>query len=646
MSRRLFTFSGECTLQRNGIEVALKNNKSKTKTFRLTTTQTQADAVVLENTCHVDILVGNSEEILHSCKLEHIRKLHSNFIQEGRITLQVAEPTDTDMKKNHLPSDISLKDAIKTERFLFIMIKGVAPDQLKPFCQLLSQIKSRKAAANPSTNPNANKTAPQALPGQKPNVNAQRVSMVRTNSINSNSNSNDVMAIEKEDSNQRLLRKSSTTDNENSRFKVNRGIMSEISKGDVNGPLKRKYEGPGRFGAMEIEMKTQKVKVTPRLKKSLLEYLNDNVVAYVLKFLTPKEYINQKLVCKSFYKLINSSKNVLDFRRRGDIPASVIIKYLNSCVNIEKLHMGPSKHLTQRQFLEDVHLHLPRIKLIDMTYFNNMSDKMAMKIYRTCKSVQTLKFGYYSNVTDTVIETLPSYLDKVKGLYFKCPNKNNNLMKRDNITDICFAKFLGKYNKLETLSIFMIGPNFLGKALANPLANLTTLKFENIMLPKDEDLSLISNLKHCVNLETLKIGNIRVGQWDLVLLPREKTEIFGAIFRATPKLKSIKFGQFTGNDLVKEIGEQVPTLKKLVVYSESLDDEGLAHVLKRAELLSHLDISRCVRINGFCLEELVSQEFRRLVVSFEDYRCKCTHAILLQKGLLGQTLLVNVKHRK
>lgn len=639
MARRLFTFSGECTLQRNGIEVLLKNNKAKTKTFRLTTTQAQND-VVLENSCQLDILVGNSEDLLHSCKLEHIRKLHSSFIQEGRITLQVSEATDTDMKKNHIPSDISLKEAVKAERFLFIMIKGVSPEQLKSFCKVLSEIKMRKNTANSNPNSNPDKSGTQAQPGLKPNANGQRVSTVRTVS-----NPTDAMGSDKEDSSKRLLRKSSITESENSRFKVNRGIMAEISKSEVNGPLKRKYEPLGKVEEMKLDMNTKKVKVTMKLQKSILEYLNDNVIAYILKFLTPKEFINQKLVCKSFYKLINSLKSFLDFRGKGDIPSSVIIKYLNSCVNVEKLYMGPSKHLNQRQFLEEVHLNLPRIKLIDLTSYPNLTDKMVMKIYRTCKSVQTLKFGYYSNVTDTVIETLPSYLENVKGLYFKCPNKNNTL-KRDQITDTCMAKFLGKYNKLETLSIFIIGANFLNKALVNPLANLTTLKFENIMLAKDEDLASISNLKQCTSLEHLKIGNIRVGQWDLTVLPREKTEIFGAIFKATPKLKSLKFGQFAGNDLVKKIGEEVPALRKLVVSSDLLDDEGLTWVLKRAEHLSHLDISRCPRINGFCLEELYSQEFRRLIVSFEDYRCKCTHAILLEKGLLGQTTLVNVNKRR
>lgn len=41
MIRKLTQFSGECTLQRNGVDVMMKNSKARLKTFRIMTSATE-----------------------------------------------------------------------------------------------------------------------------------------------------------------------------------------------------------------------------------------------------------------------------------------------------------------------------------------------------------------------------------------------------------------------------------------------------------------------------------------------------------------------------------------------------------------------------------------------------------------------------
>jgi len=640
MFRQLFSFSGECTLQRNGIEVPMKNNKAKNKTFKLGTNSANEEQPT-ELTSFLNIFIGNTEEKLHGFRLDKLVRLHSAFIQEGKITLQVVEQVESENKKSYVSSDVSLKDAIKTEKYLFIMIKGVAADILKPFCKMLSEIKSRKNAPPTTTAMNNSQTS---LKSNSNSMRPEQVQQVKKTVVGVNA-----MTIKENTSTTepaRIVRKV-TMENNNTKFKVNRNILNDLPKSNIANPLKRnlntiRRDTGGNFLMEDIDLTLKKVKITYKLTKSILKYLPEAVLAYILKFLTPKEYIDTKLVCKDFYSFINGLRTRLDFRGKGDVPPSIIIKYINNSPNIEKLWMGQSKLLIQRHFLEEIQFHTPRLKFVDFTMYNNYSDKMALKVYRQCKSLQTIKMGYYSQITDSVLETLHSYLENVKHIYLKCPNKNH-IEKKEKLTDTCFAKFLNNYSKLQTLSLYIVGANFFTKSFQKEIPNLTTLKLEHIVFTKEEDLQTISNLKQCVNLEFLKIGNIRLGQFDLQNFPKERAVFLGSAFRALPKLHTLKLGQFTGNHVVQQIALHVKGLVKFVVSSDSLDDDGLTELLKVAVHLSHLDVSRCRMIGGHCLENLISQEFRKLIVSFDEYRCRCVDQLLIQMQLRGQVNFINIK---
>jgi len=622
MFRILTSFTGECTLQRNGIEVALKNNRGKTKTFRLGTSQS-TEQLPSDSTTYLNIMIGNTEELLYGFPVAKIRKLHSSFLKEGKITLQISDTPDEN-KKTHIPSDISLKEAISNERFLFVMINNVAPEILHSFCKLLAEIKARRDA--PKLNSQGSQSSQNAT---KPSINSQ----------NSQKGPG-----EKETSLTKVIRKS-TQENDNTKFKVNRGILGEISKNQTSTSLKRNHSNmkkESQLNERDINLSTKKVK----LPQSILKVIPAGVLQEIFKYLKPKELINLKLISKEFYKFVIQMKSKLDFRGKGDVPSYLIIKYLNNCPNIEKLFMGPSKFLSQKKFLDEVRFSFNNLKFVDLSWFNTLTDKMVQKIFINCKTIQTFKFAYYSQITDTVIATLPTYLPgNVKEIYFKSSNKDNHEMK-ENLTDTRFGQFISTYTNLRKFSLHTCSSVFFVKAFANELQNLIVLKFNHILLLKEEDLDLVHNIRKCTGLEFLKIGNIRLPKRDIINLPKEKAEKFKETFQALTKLKTLKIGQFTGNFLLKEIADNVPGLTKLVLNSDTLDDEGLSLVLKKAMFLYHLDISRCRMINGHALENIISRSLKRIIVNFDDYRCRCTQQALLNQGLLGQSMVINVQKRK
>ena len=519
--KTLCNFTCECTLQRNGVEVPLKSNKSKTKTFRLLSYQDPSQALT-ESNFEVAILVGNSDEVLYKTKCDKIKKLHSAFIQEGRITLEVAEDAPTSAHKNHLPSDVSLKENFKVEKTLMIMIKGTQAEILKNFCRHLADIKKKK---DPSST------------GMDIENKAEGLSQGLRGSQNSNSKPpTPISQTPKTPSTPVFNRMDSSS------YKVNRNALNSIYKEQTpSSQLKRRFDSVKKEGGVtsEIELSQKKFRLTI---KNPFKLLPDAVIIHIMKFLTPKEYINQKLVSKNFYQVISNAKTRLDFRGKGDIPHQIIIKYLNSCHNLEKIFLGQSKHLIQKHFLEDIKCEFTNLRLIDFSSYMNLTDKAIMKFYRTCKTLETIKLGYYSGITDAAIDTIPSFLENVTGLYLKCSNKLNHTRK-DKITDTCLAKFLKRYDRLQHFSIYLVGPIFLYKAFESTLINLKTLKIDHLILNKSADLILLENLSKCENLEFLKIGNIIVENAGAVLTSND-AEVFQHFLSRMPNLRSIKFGDF------------------------------------------------------------------------------------------------------
>src|SRR5690348_14546508 len=128
-----FTFTCECTLERNGVEVAMKNSKAKTKTIKLGPF-TDSSQEAPETVYYVSIFIGNSEECLYRTRVEGITKIQNRFINEGKLTLEIAEEVNPLSQRVHVSSDVNLKDIIRPQKMLLVMIKKAQPDVLKSFC--------------------------------------------------------------------------------------------------------------------------------------------------------------------------------------------------------------------------------------------------------------------------------------------------------------------------------------------------------------------------------------------------------------------------------------------------------------------------------------------------------------------------------
>jgi hypothetical protein len=128
-----------------------------------------------------------------------------------------------------------------------------------------------------------------------------------------------------------------------------------------------------------------------------------------------------------------------------------------------------------------------------------MSDKSIQKFYISCKTLEVVKLGYYSLITDKSIETISTYIRNLKGFYLKCQNKLNN-EKKDKITDTAISKLLHENPNLEEVSFYITGSTFFTKAFDQEYPKLRKLKLDFIHLSKPEDLALLEGIGSCKNL--------------------------------------------------------------------------------------------------------------------------------------------------
>jgi hypothetical protein len=73
----------------------------------------------------------------------------------------------------------------------------------------------------------------------------------------------------------------------------------------------------------------------------------------------------------------------------------------------------------------------------------------------------------------------------------------------------------------------------------------------------------------------LKIGSIRFNKFEAILSTKE-SELFKNFLRNLENLQTIKFGAFTNNHILMHISNLTPDLGKLVLGTDSIDDDGLS----------------------------------------------------------------------
>lgn len=621
-------FTGEVVIQRNSEDILPKQSRTRSKTLKIMQVPENPLKPDENPLYYVYIYAGNTEEVLFKFSMDQLLKIHGAFISQGKSTLEVSDPTPTKSAPVMMRSDISLREAMRTQPpSLVIMISNVSPEILTSFCKKLIELKSKKPTG----------ATPDLKDNNKPTTSTQETTNPKPT----------------------LNRQNSQTDSQKFQMtKINRKFFDDENKPIENSSQENSQKfGVVRRNASQTSFfqdsssqngkraKLNKPELgSKRTTKDVFRDFPDHLIVTIFHYLKPSELLRLNLVSKHFNKITHLSRRRLDFRGNGDIPPYVLTKFLNTSKNIKRLCMGKCKMLNQKLFLDDLKLDFKQLTHLDLADLTQLTDKMVAKFCYNCKSIQDISIPYYSKVTDEALFNISSLLPAIQRITLKSRNKQM-LQPNDKLTDTNLAKVIKNTAGLEKFSIYWAGSSLLTKAFEAPLTNLKILKIDLIRFDKREDMKAILAIANLTSLTTFKLGNIVVksplGFDYLERLNDVETLIFQELFKKLTNLNRLVVGLYFNNMMARAVGEKIQYLEKLKIKSQLIDDNDISVILANSYRLVELDISNCRSVTGYCLENLVSPYLQKITVKLDEYREKGINNLLLDKGML-RVKVVNV----
>jgi hypothetical protein len=80
--------------------------------------------------------------------------------------------------------------------------------------------------------------------------------------------------------------------------------------------------------------------------------------------------------------------------------------------------------------------------------------------------------------------------------------------------------------------------------------------------------------------------------------------------------------------------------------NEFIDDMGLEKILMTQLNLELLDISECKKINGHCLEVILSRNLKEIRVAFDDDKLECLYNVISSQMRANKVKIVNKTIKK
>ena len=641
MRKKLLSFHCEVSIQRNGIDVPLsKSSKSKIKAFHLIAYyENEVLSTIIPPSVHICDL--NSEEaILYKFPIYLIKKIMRPYILEGKLTIEINDETPSSQSSRFMiAGDMSLKNSIKVENSIFIFVSQSNKEMLNHFCQLISEtiakIKEIKAnAANTAKDQPQN----QNIKGIHHSPNGKKSKIQQEEETKKNN-------IEA-----------------NGRRKINRDILtSQPQKPAMNPKEEQARKRP--FNSMKENTfpPTPNINPTPKpnnkevkttISKQFFENLPEVILERIVAFLHKTDYKKLILLNKEFYNLVWKNIRHLNLNSRPEIPPNMLRKFLHQLQSVNSISFGRLKNINPGFLAEILGFKFPLcLKEIDLSRFAKASDKILKNILLNCKGLEIIRLPYMSQISKDSLLSIQLYIKNLKYLELRYDG-STSIQSNANITDMSICNVIERNSEMTGFDIAYVSNVFLESFLKETIpesmaSRLRIIKITNVVFVNNvELLENLKFLKTFTNLEYLKILNIvlknQYNRYDNVKPP---TKIFVEIFKGCGKLSKIKFGGWCNNEIVILIAENLKGLREVSFKNnEEIEDGAMEILLNSLNYLEALDISQCSRLNGHCLEGIVSEKLKKLVVSYDDYNKKCTEALLKEKGL--NTRLINKVMKK
>ena len=385
------------------------------------------------------IPTNNTNRILFQVLLNQIKRIFRPCINEGRMTIEMADEGRNMIKG----SDISWKKHLDEGKSSYLMISGSTKEILTVFCKNLHEkIMDARGIHNDPKNDN-NKSI---LDNQ---ISNKIVNSIDTKNINNNTK------IEIESNNENFTRK-----------KIDRNQTSQP-------PLSLPQRNKGR-GIIPIYSKNSElIGKRPPPQQALITLSNlkridfsqklpEFVLLLILSFL-PKEYLQiLKLVSKDLNFTVWKSVKTMDWRKKPELPNNLFIKFLKLAFTAETFISGKLKNVGTGTLIES--LQTLKIKYLDLREYYKLNDKTLKSLLLNSSNLTYLKLPHSSYLTNDSVGTLNTYAKKLIGFELYANIKNIALLQNQiNITESVLANILIRCIFITEFSIFKTSNIFFEK---------------------------------------------------------------------------------------------------------------------------------------------------------------------------------------
>lgn len=374
------------------------------------------------------ISTNNTNRILFQVLLTQIKRIFRSCINEGRMTIEMAEEGKNIIKG----SDISWKKQLDEGKSSYLMISGSEKEILAVFCKNLHEKIMEVRGIQNDQKKNTNKTI------ADPSINK----IVNT-AGNKNINNNPILEAEYINSNAITI---------NPQRNKGRGVASTPSF------IKKGSELIGKRPPSHQEV----ISLSNLKKIDFSKKLPEFVLLLILSFLPKGNFQILKLVSKDLHFTVWKLVKTLDFRKKPELPNNLFIKFLKLAFGAETLILGRLKNVSAVTLIET--LQNTKIKHLDLREFYKLNDKSLKSILLNSTRLAYLKLPHSSNLTNDSVGTLNTYAKKLEGFELYANIKNIAILQNPvNITESVLANILVRCILIREFSVFKTSNIFFDK---------------------------------------------------------------------------------------------------------------------------------------------------------------------------------------
>ena len=599
---KLFSFSCNIRLERNNLATQIQHQE------KMRTLLVQKRVLNSENYLYFKILFTQTNEIIYEFPFKSVKKIYSNFVHEGKVSLIISESED--QSKMTKPALVKVLISNSPERVLNLLCTTLKEE-------ITTKSKEKQQLPTPSKqNPQKETSIPKKQTKKEGTLKLSRENQNRINSIQRKRKLEELYKGQNfQKKEQQKKRKLETHSKSTEYIKVAQNTkgaqklsrqLSLISTISPHIPSSQSSTASSRSLSQKTapiftHQPTPSPSTTPP-SPNLFHKMPNPVYWLIFSYLGSESsnlYLN-----KEFSNLLDQNRLSLKFTNSKILPHN-FRSLLRRSPNLKTLTISALPRISSA-VLTSTCFRLNQLISLDLSLMNQLNQKAFLFVIRNARKLKALSIPLNGKLNDDALRGLREMKLGIKQFSFLPTNVGNmDVLEYSKVNVSC--EVLAELIKALASSLKMLNLYLINTLLLNVLSQTYKIQTLHISvvginvrdlkpLAKLQNLSTFSLCQHQVvpfsQFTQTHLVNLQNAFKDLILAFKQDL------------LKDLRIGFFCNPEIVEAICERHSgSLKFFGVQSHNIKDEEVWEIMDRCKNIYGLDVSYCVRISQFGFEE-------------------------------------------